>query len=56
MQDQTLISLAVVVSLTVLGSVYFFAVRQDGTVFSTLAVALAGLGGFHLGKKSNSTD
>ncbi len=54
MQDQTMITLAVIAAITILGGVYFFFVRQDGAIFSSLAVLLAGLGGYHVGRGSRN--
>ncbi len=54
MQDQTVITLAAIIAMTILGSVYFFFIRQDGTIFSALAILVATLGGYHVGRGSRN--
>ena len=38
-------------AVTTLGVFYFFLVKQDGIVFATIAALIAGLAGFHLGRR-----
>lgn len=39
--------------MTVLSTFYFVVIRQDGTVFATVATLIAGVSGYHVGKAAN---
>ena len=50
-EDETIIKLFGIGALTVLASVYFIMVKQDGAIFGTVATAIGTIIGYEVGKK-----
>jgi len=51
MKDSTIVTVVGIVSLTILGVVYFITVKQDSTVLTTLSSVIGGVIGYAFGKR-----